>query len=534
MKMKTLPAMINVALVAMAVPAMADQGISSSAAPYLQAVAPDVNFTSVLTAGDAVGTYHMVGLPDGLGAYGNDDGTFTVLMNHELGNALGVARAHGGKGAFVSEWVIDKNTLQVISGGDLIKNVHGIDGALLSNVSFSRFCSADLALRSAFYNKKSKLGSKARIFLNGEEGGSTGYALAHVASGRDKGETYILGKFNLATNGSGITAVGGWENLLANPNSGDKTVVIGTNDGGTGIMTNTVAVYVGNKTDTGSEVDKAGLTNGVVKFIKVEGANDANGATADEFLNTTTRTTRIVSGTSFTLSDAVTDPNVTTFSRPEDGAWADAKTFYFVTTDRLDQTDLAGKTQQGGTRLWKLNFNDDYTGGTIDVVVDTANWDVVTRGPKPNMFDNISVNTDGTLTLQEDVGNAEHNGKVWQYAPINGNLTLLSKFDPLLFGDIDSTTGLFTAGSHTKDEETSGVIDVTRILDREDDKRYSLLVAQDHASASYLQGIGAINAGANPVELVEGGQLLLMSRPEVELKDENEDENENEHNHAHN
>jgi hypothetical protein len=261
-----------------------------------------------------------------------------------------------------------------------------------------------------------------------------------------------------------------------------------------------------------------------VKFIKVEGANDASGSTTDELLDTTTRTTRIVSGTRFTLSDAVMDPNVTTFSRPEDGAWADAKTFYFVTTDRLDQTDLAGKTQQGGTRLWKLNFNDDYTGGTIDVVVDTANWDVATRGPKPNMFDNISVNADGTLTLLEDVGNAEHNGKVWQYAPINGYLTQLSKFDPLLFGDIDSVTGLFTAGSHTKDEETSGVIDVTRILDREDDKRYSLLVAQDHKDAAFLQGIGAINASANAVELVEGGQLLLLSRHEFELEDEHEDE----------
>ncbi len=28
----------------------------------------------------------MVGIPDGLGAFDNHDGTFTVLMNHELGN----------------------------------------------------------------------------------------------------------------------------------------------------------------------------------------------------------------------------------------------------------------------------------------------------------------------------------------------------------------------------------------------------------------------------------------------------------------
>ena len=32
----------------------------------------------------------MVGIPDGLGAFDNGDGTFTVLMNHELGNTQGV------------------------------------------------------------------------------------------------------------------------------------------------------------------------------------------------------------------------------------------------------------------------------------------------------------------------------------------------------------------------------------------------------------------------------------------------------------
>jgi len=243
---------------------------ASATAPYLNPVAPAVSFASILTVGEAADNgYRMVGIPDGLGAYDNDDGTITVLMNHELGNGVGVPRAHNPGvatgGAFVSEWVISKNTLQVISGRDLIQTVYGWDAstqtsaaAPLANVVFNRFCSADLPLRGAFYNNKSRLGSKARIFMNGEEGGSNGYAMAHVASGPDKGKSYILGNFNLKTNGSGGTSVGGWENLLANPNSGDKTVVIGTNDGGTGIMNNSIAVYVGTKTGSGSEVDKAG------------------------------------------------------------------------------------------------------------------------------------------------------------------------------------------------------------------------------------------------------------------------------------
>lgn len=539
MKLKTLSTMIKVAIAMAALPAIADQeviapvmpvqGPSSSAAPYLQATAPGIGFTSLLTVGDAVNGYYLAGLPDGLGAYDNEDGTITVLMNHEIGTdrttgaILGVPRAHGGKGTFVSEWIIDKNSLSVISGGDLIKRIYDPAGNLLSNVNLQRFCSADLPTRGAFYNNKSKLGTKARIFLNGEEGGATGYAVANVASGADKGSSYILGKFNpLAP-----AFVGGWENLLANPNSGNKTVVVGTNDGGTGILENTVTVYVGDKTNVGNDVDRAGLTNGTMKFIKVKGANDADGKSIDELSSLISRTTGIVSGTSFTLSDGVTDPNVTTFSRPEDGAWADATTFYFVTTDQIDKTDLAGQTQQGGTRLWKLNFNADYTGGTIDVVIETANWDVATRGPKPVMFDNMSVNNDGSITLQEDVGNAEHNGKIWQYSPINGSLTMISKSDPVLFGDIDAN-GVFTAGTHTKDEETSGVIDVTRLLDRHDDNRYSLLTAQDHAKAADLitKNLLAVPAGKTAAEfaaeLVEGGQLLLMSRPEVEIEDEDD------------
>lgn len=516
--------MVKVALAAMAAPALADQGPSSSQDAYLQSVAPGVKISSLLTAGDTVGDYRMAGIPDGLGAYDNDDGTFTVLMNHEIPNTFGVPRAHGSQGAFVSEWVIDKKTLKVISGGDLIQNVYNWDVAAQapaiapSTIAFSRFCSADLAAEGAFYNAKTKRGSKARIFLNGEEGGATGYAAAHVATGKNKGNSYILGKFNLATNGSGIAAVGGWENLVANPKSGDKTVVVGTNDGGTNIMSNSVVVYVGTKSKSGSEVEKAGLTNGVAKFINVTGFADNLGTTVDELSNTTTRTTSITSGTTFTLSDVA----ATTFSRPEDGAWsADGKSFYFVTTDRLDNTDLvkfdaAGTpipgTQIGGTRLWRLNFNAAFDGGTIDLLIDSATMAGGIGNVKPNMWDNINMNADGTLTLQEDVGNSEHNGKVWHFNPKTKSLNMLTKFDAALFGDIDASTGAFTAGTHTKDEETSGVIDITSLLDRHDDKTYNLLVSQDHAPAASLQAIGALDATANPAEIYEGGQLLLLSR----------------------
>lgn len=107
--------------------AQAATGPSSSATPYLIATAPGVSLTSILTAGDAAANgYRMVGTPDGLGAYDNGNDTFTLLMNHELVATAGVTRAHGSTGGFVSQWVIRKSDLAVISGQDMIQGASNL------------------------------------------------------------------------------------------------------------------------------------------------------------------------------------------------------------------------------------------------------------------------------------------------------------------------------------------------------------------------------------------------------------------------
>ncbi len=471
------------------------QGPSSSAAPYHQGIA-GVDITSILTTGDSVGGYRMAGIPDGLGAFDNGNGTFTVLMNHEIPGTLGAVRAHGGVGAFVSQWVINKSTLAVVSGNDLMQKVYGWDtaaqatGSLLSGsaLSFQRFCSADLAATSAY--SFGSYGTTNRIFLNGEEVGTVqnSRALAHVATGADAGSSYVLGKFGLNTNGSNVNNYSSFENLLANPYSQMKTVVIGNNDGGTGLQGNSLAVYVGTKTQVGSDVDRAGLTNGTLKFVSVAG-NPA------EIVNSSTRATNITSGTRFSLSSSAS----TTFSRPEDGAWsADGKTYYFVTTDQLDTTELSTVTTKGATRLWSLKFDDignPDAGGSVNLLIDGSSF--ASGAGKPNMFDNISVNSDGTITLLEDTGNANHNGKIWQYNPATGETKIIARSDPALFGDV--VAGSFVAGANqqTRDEEASGVIDITAILGRNDGKKYELFTMQNHKPS--------LDAA-----LVEGGQLELM------------------------
>src|SRR5262245_51032560 len=492
------------------------QGPSSSRAPYMVSTAPagvSRGITSIVTTTDLVQktgalpgtTFEFGGIPDGIGAFDNGDGTITVLMNHELLNTQGAVRAHGAIGAYVEAMIVDKSTLAVVSSADLIEHVvdgAGIvhDGAHSNAIAFSRFCSADLPPVSAFYNAQTGLGTQDRIYLHGEEGSVTGWAQATPVTGPERGISYTLAKMNLTTNGSGLTGVGAWENQLANPTPQDSTVVVGTSDGGTGIMTNAVVVYVGTKQNVGNAAEKAGLTNGTLSFVNVTGS-------AAEIVNTVTRATNIVSGTRFSLSGTTS----TTFSRPEDGAWnpADPRQFYFVTTDRLDNVTATGPNptsgatgavnQTGMSRLWRLTFDDignPSLGGVIDLLVDGGK-----NGTKVQMFDNMTVAVDGRGYLNEDPGNSTYIGKVWCYDPATDTLVQLAKFDPALWGDLAAAGG--TPGAiapHTSDKETSGIVDVTSLFATCPGETVLLFDVQDHST----------NPAVATAASVEGGQLLLL------------------------
>ena len=169
----------------------AERGPSSSQSPYLVRTTPGIVTTSILTTGDSVVGYRMAGIPDGLGAFDNGDGTFTVLMHHEIPANLGVVRAHGGRGAFISKWVIDSDTLQVLKGEDLIKRIFRFDGTLWNQIpagspalNIGRLCSADLPDVSAYYDAASGLGTTERIFMGGEEIGDEGRVFGTVVTGR--------------------------------------------------------------------------------------------------------------------------------------------------------------------------------------------------------------------------------------------------------------------------------------------------------------------------------------------------------------
>lgn len=501
MQPKQLSLMVACALLAMGSAAQAATGPSSSASPYVTPTAPGWSVTSILTVGDRPGTpanptstYRMVGIPDGLGAYDNGDGTFTVLMNHELGATEGIARAHGATGAFVSEWKINKSDFKVISGNDLATTHLLSSGAGTwtpaggTANSFGRLCSADLPAGSAFYNASSGLGTQNRIFMNGEESGAEGRAYGFVATGTAKGAAYELpklGKFS-------------WENSVANPFSGDKTVVIGLDDSTPG----QVYVYSGTKTNTGNDVQKAGLDNGTLKGIKVNTVN-AQGGTSGNLeqghingaFSTVLVDTSVNGATQQTNARAA---GITEFARPEDGHWADAKTFYFVTTG-ADPDGGGGPVGTQTARLYKLSFNEtagvvDYDNGTVSMVTDSASL-VGTDGATARSFDNMVVNG-STILIQEDPGNSSYIAKTWMSTDGGATWTQI----------LESDRDRFLAGAPvsgepylTQDEESSGIIEITDILGRNDGKRYFLGDMQAH------YGISG--------ELVQGGQLYVVAAP---------------------
>lgn len=449
-------------------------GPSTSGTPYMAPTVAGASFTSLLTAGETIGSYKLAGLGDGMGAFDNGDGTFTALLNHEMGNTTGVVRAHGSTGAFVSKWIINKSDLSIVSGGDLIQTANIWNTATSSYISynaafpsttaaFARFCSADLPEVSAFYNSATGKGTMARIFMNGEETGNEGRAFGHIATGPNTGKTYelpYLGKFS-------------WENAVASPKESDTTVVIGLDDATPG----QVYVYVGTKSTTGTDVDKAGLNGGKLYGVKVTG------------LVAETSSSVPAAGTGFTLADLGDVHNmtgsaintlsntlgVTTFLRPEDGVWdpKNPNDFYFVTTNSFTSP----------SRMWRLRFNDaanPTTGGTITTVLDG------TEGQR--MLDNMTMDNYGHILLQEDPGGNTHLAKVWEYTIATDVLKLVGSQD---------STRFIPGGANflTIDEESSGIIDMENILG----PGMFLLYDQTHY--------------AIPGEVVEGGQMLTFFNP---------------------
>ena len=472
--------------------AQVTQSPTSSATPYVLPVAGGgvLSVVSFMTVGDSVNLradgvtpYRMAGIPDGMGAYDNGDGTMTLFVNHEhTTTANGINHAHQPAGtvggAFASRWIVKTTPgtdfLRVTNGQDLMTSISMSTVGAGTLTNFNRFCSADLAQQSAFYNAATGLGTTERIFITGEESGSNGRM---VAIGAVERKGYELPAFT--------PLQGGWETGVARPYASDTTLVMGNSDGGA----NRVFMYLGTKLATGNVAEKAGLLNGVGYGMQVQ-VDSVNFSTENRTLCFATSGAPRYSAT-FTFAAGGTAAG-TTFLRPEDGAFdpSNPADFYFVTTDRVDNIEDGG-TQSASSRLYRLHFSDvnnPLAGGTIDALLDGT--DIMNMGDNLCVFNDIQGGT--RVIIQEDTGNSTHNAKTLLYTVATDTLEIILESDRARFGDIN---GVAAVAPFNQDEESSGVID-----------------ARDTLGLGWF--IGNMQAHyAQPGELVEGGQIYAFYAP---------------------
>jgi len=151
---------------------------------------PNLQVSSLLTNGEFVNglkpgdsVYTPTGIFDGLGAYDNRDGTYTVLANSELGATAGLPYLVDGvalTGARISKFIIDKdidndasNGYQsaVIAGGIAYTSIVDVNGnrvtdAAQINGGFNRFCSGSFERANQFGKDR---GFADSLYLTGEE-----------------------------------------------------------------------------------------------------------------------------------------------------------------------------------------------------------------------------------------------------------------------------------------------------------------------------------------------------------------------------
>jgi hypothetical protein len=478
-------------------------GPSTTTAPYMLPVAAGVDITSLLTVGDAGAAgngYEMVGIPDGLGATQKGH-ELTIFMNHELRDSQGITRAHGQRGAFVSNLTLDTETSAVTSGKDQVTSVRYwdypsgtyvnsaaapkfADGAA-QDLTFGRWCSGTLSDPGMFH--AGALGYKGQIYFGNEEDTDNG----RVFGVTEDGVATQLPRLGLFS----------WENTKPAPNKTATTLVMGQEDGPGDASE--PWVYVGTKTDSGTPVEQAGLTNGdnhVLDAVNQAVTNDA--------------TWRSTFGKGVPARVALVDndwnrtgaaQNVDSkagglaLNRIEDGHWdpRNPNDFYFLTTEGGDTTTTFPYTRDGGG-LWRLRWDDIENpdlGAELTLLLDGSETIPGVDEPKMNKPDNMAVDHAGNIIIQEDPGNNDHIARIVAYRIADGALGVVSRFDPARFGSGATAAPL---PKLTTDEESSGIIDIG-------DGEY-LFDAQVHTSKGLPAG-----TGPNTVEeYVENGQLMLM------------------------
>jgi hypothetical protein len=495
--------------------------------PMLKDVAggPNLRITSLLTTGEVTNglapgssAYASPGIFDGQGAYDNGDGTFTLLVNHELGASDGYQMNVQGlnanvNGARISRFVIAKDSdgnaangfqARVLSGGLAYDEVKSVDPAFARG-GLSRFCSANLSEPLQFGGGR---GFVDRLYWTGEEGGP--------------GRFFALDTANADLHHVPAFGRGGWESAVAVDTGSANSVALMLFDDTSGTA-NYLYLWVGSKEPASTDLLRRNgidASSGALYAWKGESISTPSELNAIA-LNTAVsgHWERLGSGaeiaalpTAAALRSLAQSKGAMAFTRIEDGDVnpSTGQQVAFNTTGGSG-VDLYGNTNvidlsQAFAADGSLRTSPDSS--SLKVVVDSDRLTGVARQGGVRNPDNIAWGRNGKLYVQEDRslpgGTADgrfggEEASIWEVDPLTGNADRWAQIDrgavPTAYGQTDSLP------TDIGNWESSGVLEVSHLFGATPGTVF-LSDVQAHSLSN-----GTLNGSSY---LVEGGQLQLI------------------------
>jgi hypothetical protein len=406
---------------------------STSIKDYVVPVGSEYDVEALFSVNDKVPeasnpslNYRMVGIPDGLGAHPNGDGTSTLYMNHELTSGTSSSPVVDGagnpsgpsyRGALVSKWILDAegNPIRgeraydtIFDENDPVGPAPASDNATRA---FSRFCSGSLSgppdgLSDWIYFTNEEEGTPANSF-----DGDGGLAVAIVDNA-----LYTLPKMGRFA----------WENTLIQPNHGTSTVAMGMEDGPAAVAlgdeNSQVYMYVGKKDRRAGAgvLRRNGLDNGELYVLTP--ANPSNSSEAAFSSGTIGVEWKLIPNAGeldeAELEAASDATGAIRFARPEDGAFNkhDRDEFLFVTTGEAPGVNVLG-------RLYSLRLHPGNVtkGGTLTVIYN-ADAVIAAGGDTAISPDNVDtsgeylmINEDGTASSRPVMASKGRDGSIWRF-----------------------------------------------------------------------------------------------------------------------
>jgi hypothetical protein len=511
MKRRTL--LILAACAGLAV-AVAAAGAATSVKPYVVAVGSQYEVNALFSVNDRVPEasnaglrYRMVGIPDGLGAHPNGDGTSTLYMNHELTSGTssspvvdtaGTPVGFAYRGALVSKWTLDANgnPIKGERAYDVIYNENTLVGpapdAGNSTRAFSRFCSGALGGPEHGFDR--------HIYFTNEEEGTP----ANSFDGKGGLAVAIFDNALYTLPKAGRFA---WENTV--PQRGTPkhaTVLMSLEDGPAAldqaVENSQVYMYVGardlnpgatplrrNGLDNGqlyvlapvdpAKSSEATFTSGQipVKWVPIPNAGNLDEAQLEA------------------ASDAI---GAFRFARPEDGAFnpRNRNNFLFVTTGGAADVNELG-------RVYSLDLNPNGPTKNGYLKIEYAADDVIAAGGDIAISpDNVDasgkffmINEDGTTESRAVMASKGRDGSIWRFETKHQGIdvhtaTRVAELDPPGWDGAAVGPGVW---------ETSGIIDASALF----------------GANWWLSDVQAHSPTAAPAAgTVEDGQLFLL-RPKT-------------------